>query len=66
MDEMYSIKEGMSLRDYFAGCALQGMLANGRSVDRRGLNDKQFFIDWAFRYADAMISQREKTEMENQ
>ena len=45
---------GMSLRDYFAGKALEGMLANSRRVFG--------FIDCAkdaFSFADAMLKARE-------
>ena len=49
---------GMSLRDYFAGRALQGILAG-----RRNVPDKDFpmqdVVLASFEFADAMIAQRE-------
>lgn len=45
---------GMTLRDYFAAAALQGMLANpsvGGGVDA--------FAESAYEYADAMLAARE-------
>lgn len=50
-------QEGMSLRDYFAGQALSGML---------GVNVPGGNFDWdhlsksAYKYADALISERKK------
>jgi len=58
MDETSFYKEhipGMSLRDYFAAQALQGMLANDnmdRSVTRK------FTSVSAYRFADAMMKAR--------
>lgn len=46
---------GMTLRDYFAAAALQGMIAN-TSIDR--LEPDEFASD-AYSYADAMITRRE-------
>ena len=59
---------GMSLRDYFAAAALQGILAsvtrdhtattpsatNGFPIDRRR------YAATAFQYADAMLAERDK------
>ena len=42
---------GMSLRQWYAGMAMQGLLANGKNGDISG---------WAFIYADAMIAEEEK------
>ena len=47
--------EGMSVRDYFAGKALAGMLADS-TIDL-AMSD---IADRAFRYADAMLAEREK------
>lgn len=50
---------GMTLRDWFAGQALQGLLAcpslqpNPESMDK-------YLSEWAFKYADAMLAEREK------
>ena len=47
---------GMTLRDWFAGMALQGMLAN---PDFNGANDASV-AGFAYRQADAMIEGRER------
>ena len=46
---------GMSLRDWFAGLAMQGMLADSRF---EGLLDKTSEI--AYDFADAMLKERDK------
>ena len=49
---------GMSLRDWFAGQALMGMLSNTN-------NSKEFmgdFAEWAYRQANAMLAERAKGE----
>jgi hypothetical protein len=43
---------GMSLRDWFAGMAMQGMLADGIAHDGAPR--------FAYRLADAMLAEREK------
>ena len=48
-------KEGMTLRDYFAGKALQGMLA-GYGGDSNATIDE--YASDAYRYADAMLKAR--------
>lgn len=52
---------GMSLRDYFAGKAvngiLAGVLADGSTLDADGLRSSAIA---AYQVADAMISEREK------
>jgi hypothetical protein len=45
---------GMTLRDYFAAKALQGLLAN---PDTAG--DLREFSRWAYTYADQMLRARE-------
>lgn len=50
--------EGMSLRDYFAGLAMQGMLANS-ALDLAGENGF-YVVKSAYRMSDAMIQHREK------
>jgi hypothetical protein len=47
-----SSEPGMSLRDWFAGQALAGMLAEQRWVD------SCIAAQWAFEYADAMLAAR--------
>ena len=49
---------GMTLRDYFAAAALQGMLAN---PDFNGASDAAV-AGFAFRQADAMLAARERKE----
>ncbi|HSG62571.1 MAG TPA: hypothetical protein VLA24_14175 [Pseudomonadales bacterium] len=44
---------GMTLRDYFAAKALQGMLAGGRTGD-------DYVAALAYRYADAMLKERKQ------
>lgn len=44
---------GMSMRDYFAGQALAGMLANGSKAD-----SPRNMAEFAFRCADAMLAER--------
>lgn len=51
-------REGMSLRDWFAGQALAGMLANQRG----GLDPIAAHAEHAYLYADAMLAEREKQE----
>lgn len=43
---------GLTLRDYFAAKAMQGMIASGESASE----EKQ--AGWAYRYADAMLKAR--------
>lgn len=60
-DEIVEINvEGMTLRDWFAGQALAGCLANTHPVKSGnvGRNDYAFA---AYAYADAMLAEREKT-----
>jgi hypothetical protein len=44
------VSEGMSLRDYFAAAALQGLLADGHNN-----GSPNCFADSAYVYADAML-----------
>ena len=52
-DERY--EAGMDLRDYFAGAALNGMLASP-SLDMK--TTPKDAADWAYKAADAMIARR--------
>ena len=45
---------GMSLRDYFAAKAMQGLIA---SFDKGDFTDK---AKWSYRMADAMLKERDK------
>ena len=48
-------EHGMSLRDWFAGMAVQGMLASGRWDHKESAEQ---FAGLCFRIADAMIAQQ--------
>ena len=50
-------ERGMTLRDYFAAKAMQGMLAG---QDRRLVATKEFIGETAYEYADSMMKAREK------
>lgn len=58
--------EGMSLRDYFAAKAMQGMLANtdfltasGKLAEREGVSVGASVSKSAYAFADAMIKARD-------
>jgi hypothetical protein len=63
LDSKYGVMmlrhEGMSLRDYFAAKALQGMLANShfRIIQKEGFETE---VAWAYKYADEMLKARDK------
>ena len=46
---------GMSLRDYFAGQALTGLLANPEQA-----TDAEYIARWSYLNADAMLAERQK------
>lgn len=52
--EIYQVYStgGMSLRDWFAGQALMGLLASGQ------VQSKVMVAEFAYKYADEMIAQR--------
>ena len=56
--------EGMSLRDYFAAKAMQGMVsAHNQDGEWTGCGDKKMnkiVVEIAYSIADAMLSEREK------
>ena len=52
----YTNRQGMTLRDYFAAKALQGLLAGEMEI---ALDPSQF-CQSAYVYADAMIKERNK------
>lgn len=55
MPEMHYL--GMSLRDYFAGQALAGLLGGrGGPIQRKFLSDEALLC---YEYADAMLAERE-------
>jgi hypothetical protein len=47
---------GMSIRDYFAGQAMAGILASYSSH----VMGPEFVSSWAYKHADAMLKEREK------
>lgn len=64
--------EGMTLRDWFAGMAMQALIAKNKFMDTRGQNGEpitaddmeQFRLDIAassLAYADAMIAERSRS-----
>lgn len=63
VEEWNRAQSGMSLRDYFAAAALQGMLAycgDERSGSHHNNNTPDGVALMAFEYADAMIEARSK------
>ena len=48
--------DGMSLRDWFAGLAMQGILASGDD------NDSKVIAIGSYGVADAMLDEREKSQ----
>lgn len=50
--------EGMTLRDYFAAKAMQGLLAGEYNVP-------DVFAEWAYKYADALLAERNKNNYES-
>lgn len=55
-NESVDEERGMSLRDYFAGQALAGMLANPKNT----VSSPHVDSSYAYQYADAMLKEREK------
>lgn len=53
---------GMSLRDYFAGLAMQGLIASGADANRGHDGYMVTVAKLAFRYADAMLAERDKED----
>lgn len=53
-------QKGMSLREWYAGMALQGLLSNTVLIASMGQVTKDAFSKWAFMYADAMLEEGEK------
>ncbi len=54
-------EHGMSLRDYFAAKAMQGLLAAGRDA-QYGCDDMERLAASSYSIADAMLKVREKNE----
>jgi hypothetical protein len=53
-------QRGMTLRDHFAGLALQAMLARGADITTRG---RQYVCQEAYVLADLMLKAREGREL---
>ena len=53
-------QSGMTLRDWFAGQALAGLLANPGMIDTHNESAMQWVSSHAFHQADAMLVEREK------
>ncbi len=52
--------QGMSLRDWFAGQALAGLIANPNRDATRGKKGVEPIAQYAYEYADAMLEARKK------
>ncbi len=62
---IYADNQGMSLRDWFAGKAMQGILSNPTAMnvvekELDILDQNPFIADLAYHIADAMLLQRKK------
>lgn len=55
--DMDTVKPGMSLRDWFAGQALNGLLASGK-WDNCGVGFEAYIATHAHNVADAMLAAR--------
>lgn len=53
-------EKGMTLRDYFAAKALQGMIAGTANPQAMGYPKTDESANKAYQYADAMLSERTK------
>ena len=53
---------GMTLRDYFAAKAMQGVLSGVFSLSERGELPQQELARFSYEIADAMIAEREKND----
>lgn len=58
----WTVQEGMSLRDYFAAKAMQGLLAGLYAGNNAGWT-VEGNCKAAYEYADAMLAEREKTKV---
>lgn len=52
-------QDGMTLRDWFAGKALVGFLSFEGSATQQA--EPEYAAEWAYRCADAMLAQRNRT-----
>ena len=49
----YSLNQGLTKREYFAGLAMQGLLATSRNLS----TDSKWLSEAAIRYADELLNQ---------
>lgn len=55
------LSSGMSLRDWFAGMALDGLLSDPRRIEiEHGDSAAGEICEWAYKFADLMLEAREK------
>lgn len=58
------LKDEITFRDWFAGMALQALIASGapepNEEDLEGQDIKDYLADVAYEYADAMLEARKK------
>lgn len=63
--DTYSIG-GMSLLDWFAGKALEGIMSNAEFLNQIGImsgeESKEAIVNFSFNLAEAMIKEKEKRE----
>ena len=65
-DELARIKRGMSLRDWFAGRAMEALIVHhgiywqGSNRDNLAGFECKEAAEFAYQFADAMLSEREK------
>lgn len=65
-DKELHTEMGMSLRDWYAGMALQGLIASNISQLGEKHVTELTHNDWAigaYKYADAMLAQRQKEQV---
>lgn len=55
-----SFDNGMTLRDWFAGMALQGMISTKRFVEHDPRTVMEDFTKWAYYFSDSMLEERSK------
>ena len=56
-DDVWDEEEGMSLRDWFAGMALQGLISR---IPASAMPDANGLADFAYEFADLMLLERQK------
>lgn len=59
-DEASFMQQGITLRDHFAGLAIQALLSNPVIFNEANTDTKQFYAYKAYQFADAMLEQRQK------